>query len=65
MRIFQTQTSHDPYIVQERATYQAKLRNHLRDNLGFECMRKLPILIRYRRIYMTLLYADDAVKGVY
>jgi phosphoglycerol transferase MdoB-like AlkP superfamily enzyme len=61
LRIFQTQTSHDPYIVPERATYQAKLRNHLRDNLGLNDAQTADYL-SYEDIYMTLLYADDAVR---
>jgi phosphoglycerol transferase MdoB-like AlkP superfamily enzyme len=61
LRIFQTQTSHDPYIVPERATYQAKLRNHLRDNLALNTAQTTDYL-SYEDIYMTLLYADDAVR---
>jgi len=61
LRIFQTQTSHDPYIVPERATYQAKLRNHLRVNLGLNDVQTADYF-SYEDIYMTLLYADDAVR---
>jgi phosphoglycerol transferase MdoB-like AlkP superfamily enzyme len=61
LRIFQTQTSHDPYIVPERPYYQAKLRSHLRDNLGLNDSQ-IADYLAYENIYMTLLYADDAVR---
>lgn len=61
LRIFQTQTSHDPYLVPERALYQNKLRNHLKNNLGLTDTQTSAYL-SYEDIYMTLLYADDAVR---
>lgn len=61
VRIFQTQTSHDPYLVPERETYQAKLKNHLTNYLGLS-QSQVTEYMAYQNIYMTLLYADDAVK---
>lgn len=61
LRIFQTQTSHDPYLVPERTFYQAKLRNHLRTNLDLN-ESQFADYLAYEDIYMTLLYADDAVR---
>ncbi len=61
LRIFQTQTSHDPYIVPERTVYQAKLRNHLSTKLDLN-ESQIGDYLAYEDIYMTLLYADDAVK---
>lgn len=61
LRIFQMQTSHDPYIVPERDYYQEKLQNHLRNYLNLS-NEKIAEYMSYQDIYMTLLYADDAVK---
>lgn len=61
VRIFQTQTSHDPYLVPERETYAAKLKSHLTDYLGLSA-EKVAEYMAYQDIYMTVLYADDAVK---
>ncbi len=61
VRIFQTQTSHDPYLVPEREVYQQKLQAHLRDYLKLSTA-KINEYLAYQDIYMTVLYADDAVK---
>ncbi len=61
VRIFQTQTSHDPYIVPEKEYYQQKLRSHLADNLNLSST-KITEYLSYEDIYMTVLYADDAVR---
>lgn len=61
LSIFQTQTSHDPYIVPEPEVYKSKLLEHLRSNLGLD-ESKIKDYLAYEDIYMTLLYADDAVK---
>lgn len=61
VRIFQTQTSHDPYIVPERDFYQGKLRSHLTNTLGLS-QAQLTEYLAYEDIYMTVLYADDAIK---
>lgn len=61
VRIFQTQTSHDPYIVPELEYYQRKLQDHLQNKLNFSAS-KITEYRSYESIYMTVLYADDAVK---
>lgn len=61
VRIFQTQTSHDPYLVPDPDSYQTKLENHLRNKLGLS-QNKIQEYLSYKNIYMTLLYADDAIK---
>lgn len=61
VRIFQTQTSHDPYIVPERDYYQQKLQSHLSDRLGLSSA-KITEYLAYQDIYMTVLYADDAIN---
>lgn len=61
LRIFQTQTSHDPYIVPEREVYEQKFENHLQNYLRLSS-DKINEYRTYRDIYMTLLYADDAIR---
>ncbi|WP_111670078.1 LTA synthase family protein [Algoriphagus litoralis] len=61
VRIFQTQTSHDPYIVPEKEYYQEKLRNHLSEKLNLSSA-KITEYLAYESIYMTILYADDAIR---
>ncbi|PZX54867.1 putative sulfatase [Algoriphagus chordae] len=59
--IFQTITSHDPYLVPEREYYSEKFENHLDSYLNLSEAKK-PEYREYQDIYMTILYADDAVK---
>lgn len=61
VRIFQTQTSHDPYIVPQPEVYKPKLRNHLSNVLGLSS-DEVEDYLSYEDIYMTILYADDAIK---
>ena len=59
--IFQTITSHDPYLVPERAYYSAKFEDHLSNYLNISEDKKSEYR-EYQDVYMTILYADDAVK---
>ncbi|WP_158093879.1 LTA synthase family protein [Algoriphagus ratkowskyi] len=59
--IFQTVTSHDPYLVPERDYYLRKFEEHLDTYLNLTEAKK-PEYRAYQDIYMTILYADDAVK---
>lgn len=61
IRIYQTITSHDPYIVPEREVYEQKFENHLQNYLRLSS-DKINEYRTYRDIYMTLLYADDAIR---
>ena len=61
LRIFQTQTSHDPYIVPEPERYKEKLDKHLRNYLN-KSESEMGEYLAYENIYMTLLYADDAIR---
>jgi phosphoglycerol transferase MdoB-like AlkP superfamily enzyme len=61
VRIFQTQTSHDPYIVPERSYYTQKLRSHLSNTLRLSDSQ-IQEYLAYQDIYMTVMYADDAVR---
>ncbi|REG92752.1 putative sulfatase [Algoriphagus antarcticus] len=59
--IFQTITSHDPYLVPEREFYSVKFEDHLENYLNLSEAKKTEYR-DYQNIYMTILYADDAVK---
>jgi phosphoglycerol transferase MdoB-like AlkP superfamily enzyme len=59
--IFQTVTSHDPYLVPERDFYSKKFEDHLKNYLNLPEAKK-PEYRDYQDSYMTILYADDAVK---
>lgn len=59
--IFQTVTSHDPYLVPERDYYSRKFEDHLKNYLKLPAS-KMPEYRSYQDIYMTILYADDAVR---
>ncbi|TFV97760.1 LTA synthase family protein [Algoriphagus kandeliae] len=62
--IFQTQTSHDPYLVPEREYYSEKFENHLENYLNLSESQKEGYR-SYQDIYMTILYADDAVRDFF
>lgn len=64
LRVFQTQTSHDPYIVPEPELYKEKLNIHLRDYLN-KTDAQVTDYLAYENIYMTLLYADDAIRDFF
>ena len=59
--VFQTITSHDPYLVPERDFYIQKFENHLDNYLNLDETKKSDYR-DYQDIYMTILYADDAVR---
>ncbi|MEP0712479.1 MAG: LTA synthase family protein, partial [Algoriphagus sp.] len=59
--VFQTVTSHDPYLVPQRDFYLKKFENHLENILQVEESR-MKEYRDYQDIYMTILYADDAVR---
>lgn len=59
--IFQTITSHDPYLVPEREFYSNKFEDHLENYLNLAEAKKAEYR-DYQNIYMTILYADDAIK---
>jgi phosphoglycerol transferase MdoB-like AlkP superfamily enzyme len=61
LRIFQTLTSHDPYLVPEREYYKQKIQDHLSNRLRLSTA-KIQEYMAYENIYMTILYADDALK---
>jgi phosphoglycerol transferase MdoB-like AlkP superfamily enzyme len=61
LRIFQTLTSHDPYLVPEPEIYKQKFKDHLTQRLRLST-QKMQEYMAYENIYMTILYADDAIK---
>ncbi|UZD23720.1 LTA synthase family protein [Algoriphagus halophytocola] len=61
LRIFQTITSHDPYLVPERESYLRKFDEHIKSYLQLSD-QEITEYTQYRDIYMTVMYADDAIK---
>lgn len=61
LRILQTQTSHDPYLVPEKPLYERKFDQHLREYLDLN-ESEIANYTTYKDIYMTVLYADDAIR---
>lgn len=59
--IFQTITSHDPYVVPEPEIYSKKFEDHLENYLHLSESEKKDYR-PYKNIYQTILYADDALK---
>ncbi len=61
LRIFQTQTSHDPYLVPDPEEYSLKLRSYLAEDLKLNSA-ELANYLTYEGIYATLLYTDEAIS---
>jgi uncharacterized sulfatase len=61
IRIFQTLTTHNPYKVPEREVYLSKYKNYTKNVLKLSDSQILANE-QYNDIYMTFLYADDAIK---
>ncbi len=59
--IFQTITSHDPYVVPEPEAYSQKFEHHLENYLHLSETEKKDYR-PYKNIYQTILYADDAIR---
>lgn len=59
--IFQTITSHSPYIVPENEEYNQKFEKHISNVLKISPEKKEDYN-SYKNIYKTILYADDAIR---
>lgn len=59
--IFQTQTSHDPFIIPNEQKYFDMLGKHLSQNLKIP-VNQVENYMKYRSMYASLLYVDEAVK---
>ncbi len=59
--VFQTITSHSPYIVPEDEEYNKKFDNYISNVLKLSAGKKEEYN-SYKNIYKTILYADDAIR---
>lgn len=61
LSVFQTQTSHDPFIIPDEQKYFDMLEEHLKYKIRPSAVGKENIL-RYRSMYASILYVDDAIR---
>ena len=61
LRIFQTITTHSPYQVPDQESYLRKFDEHIKSHLKLS-PQQITEYSQYRNIYMTVMYADDAIK---
>ncbi len=61
MSIFQTQTSHDPYIVPDQEIYNRMFLDHLTNTLKVT-PDNMPGYLNYQEVYTSVIYADDAIR---
>ncbi|ERM81588.1 hypothetical protein P872_20085 [Rhodonellum psychrophilum GCM71 = DSM 17998] len=61
MTVFQTQTSHDPFIIPNEEKYQAMLLTHLTNTLKVK-PSEMASYLSYKSLYASVLYVDEAVK---
>ncbi|MCH7415542.1 LTA synthase family protein [Belliella sp. R4-6] len=61
LSIFQTQTSHDPYIIPDEKIYREKFVEHLKNTLKIEPQRMNEYL-KYTNVYSSIIYTDDAIR---
>lgn len=62
--IFQTQTSHDPFIIPNEEKYFAMLQEHLDNTLKIRPSQKDSYL-KYQPMYASILYVDDAIRAFF
>lgn len=59
--IFQTQTSHDPFLIPDEEKYLAKFEKYIQNDLI-----SLPLTTgeyrKYKNMYASILYVDEAIK---
>lgn len=59
--IFQTQTSHDPFIIPNEEKYFSMLAKYLAETLKIPA-NQVENYMKYRSMYASLLYVDEAIK---
>lgn len=59
--VFQTQTSHDPFIIPDEQKYFNMLDNYLTNTLNASGTQRQNYL-NYQSMYASILYVDDAIK---
>lgn len=61
LSVFQTQTSHDPFIIPDEQKYFNMLEEHLNYKIRPSATEKENIM-RYKSMYASILYVDDAIR---
>lgn len=61
LSVFQTQTSHDPFVIPDEQKYYKMLDQHLKNEIRPTATEKIKIL-KYRGMYASMLYVDDAIR---
>ncbi|GAB2630739.1 LTA synthase family protein [Belliella aquatica] len=64
LSIFQTQTSHDPYLVPNQDYYNQMFIDHLDNKLKISGQKKSEYL-KYTNVYASVMYADNAVRSFF
>ncbi|PRY90978.1 LTA synthase family protein [Mongoliibacter ruber] len=59
--IFQTQTSHDPFIIPDEEKYFSMLAKYMAETLKIPA-NQVENYMKYRSMYASLLYVDEAIK---
>ncbi|MCL6259644.1 LTA synthase family protein [Aquiflexum sp. TKW24L] len=61
INIFQTQTSHDPFLIPDEEKYLAMFEDYITNDLKITTL-KLPEYRMYKNMYASILYVDEAIK---
>jgi uncharacterized sulfatase len=61
LSIFQTQTSHDPFLIPDEQRYFRLLDDYLDQTLRISPAKK-PNYLKYQSMYASILYVDEAIR---
>lgn len=61
LSIFQTQTSHDPFLIPDEEKYFKMLDEYLDKTLKISASQK-PNYLKYQSMYASILYVDEAIR---
>lgn len=61
LTIFQTQTSHDPFLIPDEQHYFQLLDDYLDKTLKIPAAQK-PSYLKYQSMYASILYVDEAIR---
>ncbi|EMS35078.1 Sulfatase [Mariniradius saccharolyticus AK6] len=61
LSIFQTQTSHDPFLIPDEQKYFQLLDEYLDKTLKIPASQK-PNYLKYQSMYASILYVDEAIR---
>jgi phosphoglycerol transferase MdoB-like AlkP superfamily enzyme len=61
LSIFQTQTSHDPFLIPDEQKYFQLLDEYLDKTLKIPASQK-PSYLKYQSMYASILYVDEAIR---